>query len=87
LGATTTQITGLLSKEYIIIVLAANALSMPLAFYFVNQWLDNFPYHTNVDLSLGFLTLVLALIIAIVTVSFQAIKAAMINPVKSLKEE
>jgi ABC-type antimicrobial peptide transport system permease subunit len=87
LGATTGHIIYLFSKEFIILISIAFAIATPIAWYYMHQWLQDYAYRINISLwvfAAGGLT---AIIIALVTISFQAIKAAIANPVKSLRTE
>jgi ABC-type antimicrobial peptide transport system permease subunit len=86
-GASVSALVFLLSKEYIKWVIAANVIAWPVARVVINSWLQNFAYRIDVDI-LPFLTAgALALVIALLTVSFQAIKAALSNPVEALRYE
>jgi putative ABC transport system permease protein len=87
MGASVTNILTLLSKEIIILVLVANLIAWPVAWYFMNQWLDTFAYHIKMDGVLYILAACMAIVVAIITVSTQAIKAAMSNPAKTLRYE
>lgn len=87
LGATVTNIVGLLSKDFLKLVLIANLIAWPLAWWVMNQWLQDFAYRIEIDWWVFALAGVSALLIALFTVSFQAIKAAVANPVKSLRME
>ncbi|NIR47061.1 FtsX-like permease family protein [candidate division KSB1 bacterium] len=87
LGATVTGIVGLLSKDIAKLVLAANLIAWPLAYYGMNKWLQNFAYRTDFDWWIFLLAGGLALAIALLTVSTQAVKAALTNPVESLRYE
>lgn len=87
LGASVAQITTLLSKDFIRLVLIAILISSPIAWYAMNQWLQDFAYRIVIEWWVFLLAGILALLIALVTVSFQAIKAALANPVKSLRTE
>ncbi|MFZ6014307.1 MAG: ABC transporter permease [Bacteroidota bacterium] len=87
LGAGTIGITTLLSKEFITLVVIANLIACPLAFYLMNQWLEEFAYRTTVGPGLFLLTFVIAVSITMITVSFQTIRAAMADPVKSIRYE
>jgi putative ABC transport system permease protein len=87
LGASVIEIVVLLSKEFTRWVIYANIIAWPIAYYVMNNWLQNFAYRTNISWIVFILSGVLALIIALVTVSIQAIKAALSNPVNSLKYE
>jgi putative ABC transport system permease protein len=85
-GATLSDITGLFSREFLKLVLLATAMALPVAWFGMDQWLQNYAYRAPISWWIFALTAVAAVIIALVTVSFQAIKAALANPVKSLKE-
>ena len=87
LGASEFNLAFLISKEFLILVSLSNLIAWPLAFYFMKNWLDTFAY--RIDLSVYFFITagVIALIITILTVSYQALKAAYSNPVKSLRYE
>lgn len=87
LGASVSGIVVLISTEFTKWVLVANIIAWPLAYFFVNNWLQNFAYQTNITLWIFILSGALALAIALATVGFQAIKAAFANPVDSLRYE
>jgi putative ABC transport system permease protein len=87
LGATVPSILSMLSKDFIKWILAANLISWPIAFYFMNQWLQDFAYRIEITWWMFALAGGVALVIALATVSFQAIKAATANPVESLRYE
>ncbi len=87
LGASVTSIVSLLSKDFLKLVALAFVIAAPLAWYAVNQWLRNFEYKVDVGWTTFALAGGLALLIALLTVSFQSIKAALTNPVKSLRSE
>jgi putative ABC transport system permease protein len=87
LGAHSIGITGLLLSQFIILVLAANVVAWPLSYYFVNMWLDEFSYHTPISLLTFPIAAFVVLLISLITVSYLSIKAAMTNPVKSLRNE
>ena len=87
LGATISNIVSMLSKEFMVLVLIASALAIPLAWWAMNEWLQDFAYRINIGWWIFFAAGVIALLIALVTVSSQAIKAAVANPVKSLRTE
>ena len=86
-GASIGDIMRLLSREYIILVLIANIIAAPIAYYFMSKWLQNFAYHTNIAWWLFGLVLLLSLVIVLLTVSWQAYRAARTNPVETLKYE
>ncbi|WP_159471450.1 ABC transporter permease [Dyadobacter sp. 3J3] len=87
LGATATGIVILLSKDFIKLMLIALVIASPLAWYFMNQWLLDFAYRIEINYWVFILAGIIAVAIALLTVSFQSIKAALMNPVKSLKSE
>ena len=87
LGASTAGIVALLSGDFLKLVLAGLALAIPLAWYFANRWLQEYPYRIDIDWWVFVLAGSLALGIAFLTVSFQSIRAALTNPAKSLKSE
>jgi putative ABC transport system permease protein len=87
LGASVAEIVALLSKEFVKWVLIANVVAWPLAYYVMNNWLKNFAYRTEISLWIFVASGVVALVIALLTVSSHAIKAAMANPVHSLRYE
>ena len=87
LGASIPGIIKLVTKEFIIIVLISNIIAWPIAYYFMKNWLNNFAYHINISWWVFILAGGIALMIAIVTVGVQAVKAATANPVKSLRYE
>lgn len=86
LGASVTNITALLSKDFLSLVIIASLIAFPIAYYLVSDWLKNFTYHINISWWIFALAGVSAMFIALLTVSYQAIKAALMNPVKSLKD-
>jgi len=87
LGASVPGIILLLSKEFTRLVLVANIISWPIAYYTMNRWLQNFAYRTGIGLWLFVFSAGLALVIALLTVSYQSIKAAVANPVEALRYE
>jgi putative ABC transport system permease protein len=87
LGASTAGIVILLSKEFGKWVLLANFIAWPLAYYFMNKWLQEFANRINIGMGTFIASAVIALIIALLTVSFLTIKAALANPIKSLRYE
>lgn len=87
LGASVTQVTGMLSKEFIRLVLLACVASFPLSYWAMYRWLQDFAYRVTIGWWVFGLAAVAALLIALFTVSFQAIKAAIANPVKSLRTD
>ena len=87
LGAGVLNITKLLSKEFMVLVVIANLIAIPLAWYLASQWLEQFAYRMPISAMLFVWTFVIALSITILTVSYHTIKAAMADPVKSLRYE
>jgi ABC-type antimicrobial peptide transport system permease subunit len=87
LGASPVSLFNLLSKEFISLVLIALAIASPLAWLFMHNWLQNFAYKINVSWWMFCMAGAIAITIALITVSFQSIKAAMANPVKGLRSE
>jgi putative ABC transport system permease protein len=87
LGATVADITTLLSKDFIKLVMIAIAVASPIAWWAMNKWLQEFAYRTEISWWVFIGAGLLAILIALLTISFQAIKAAMANPVKNLRSE
>jgi putative ABC transport system permease protein len=87
LGASLSGIFGLLSGEFIKLILLANIIAWPVAYYFMNKWLEDFAYRIDISWWMFVLSGGIALLIALATVSYQAIKAAIANPVESLRYE
>jgi ABC-type antimicrobial peptide transport system permease subunit len=87
LGATIYNLWQMLSNEFVVLVIIACAIAVPLAYYFLGQWLQKYEYRTDITWWIFFIAIGGALLITLLTVSFQAIKAAIANPVKSLRTE
>jgi putative ABC transport system permease protein len=87
LGASVSSVTMLLSKDFIKLVCIAVVIAIPVAWFVMNKWLQDFAYRINIEWWMFALAGLLALIIALLTISFQSIKAAIANPVKSLRTE
>ena len=87
LGASVSNIVMLLSKDFIKLVLLAFIIASPVAWFIMNNWLSDFAYRINISLWIFIAAGLLAVFIALATISFQAIKAAIANPVKSLRTE
>jgi len=87
LGASVFSIVGLLSKDFLKLVLVAILIASPLAWYAMHRWLEDFAYRVDISWWVFALAGLLAIGIALLTVSFQSIKAALVNPVKSLRSE
>ncbi|HWV68242.1 ABC transporter permease [Chitinophaga sp.] len=87
LGASVMNVTGLLSKQFLALVLTGILLATPISWYMMNNWLSGFAYHTDLSAWIFVIAGILAILIALATVSFQSVKAALANPVNSLKAE
>jgi putative ABC transport system permease protein len=87
LGATVSNIVTMLSKDFLKLVLIAAVLSFPVAWWFMHKWLQDFAFRVNIAWWIFLLAGLISLFIALLTISFQAIKAAVTNPVKSLRTE
>ena len=87
LGATEAEITILLSKNFALLIAIAFAIAAPIAWYSMHQWLQDYAYRINISWWLFAAGGLVAIIIALATISFQAMKAAKANPVKSLRAE
>lgn len=87
LGASVTEIIGLLAKDFIKLVLIAIAIAIPAAWFSMNKWLEDFAYRINIGWYVFVLAGLMAILIAFITISFQSVKAALANPVKSLRSE
>ncbi len=86
-GATITQITTLLSKEFVLLVFIAMFIAIPIAWYYSHQWLQNFEYRMEISWWIFALTGGIAMVIALLTVSIQGMRTALLNPVDSLRNE
>ncbi|WP_051084260.1 ABC transporter permease [Segetibacter koreensis] len=86
-GASVSNIVMLLSKDFITLVFIAFVIASPIAWYVMNNWLHNYAYRINISWSIFFVAGLLVVVIALVTISFEAIKAATENPIKSLRTE
>jgi putative ABC transport system permease protein len=87
LGASVASLFTLLSSEFVVLVFISLIIASPLAWYAMNKWLENYAYHAAIQWWMFVMAAVIALLITLLTVSFQAVKAALINPVKSLRSE
>jgi putative ABC transport system permease protein len=87
LGASVSSIVGLLSKDFLKLVAIAAIIAFPVAWYAMNNWLQDFAYRTNISWWIFIIAGIIAAAIALFTISFQAIKAALTNPVKNLRTE
>jgi ABC-type antimicrobial peptide transport system permease subunit len=87
IGASLFNIWSLLSKEFFVLVLISFVMAIPIAYYYLHQWLLTYNYHTDIDPSVFLYAGGGALVITLVTVSFHSVKAALANPVNSLRSE
>ncbi|HKO82818.1 MAG TPA: FtsX-like permease family protein, partial [Chitinophagaceae bacterium] len=86
-GASVLNLWSLLSKEFVLLVIISCFIAMPVAYYYMHQWLQNYKYRTDITWFVFAAAMGGALLITLLTVSFQAIKAAIANPIKSLRTE
>jgi len=86
-GATVTNLVALLSKDFLKLVMIGFLVAIPIAWYTLNRWLDTFAYRIEVGVGLFLLAGLAAALIALATVSWQSLKAAIANPVDSLRDE
>ncbi len=87
LGASVTQIVNLLSKDFLKLVILGIVIASPIAYWAMNKWLQDFAYRVDIEWWVFALAGIVAIVIALLTVSYQSIKAALANPVKSLRTE
>lgn len=87
LGASVINLWRLLSTEFVLLVAFSCLIATPIAYYYLNQWLGNYDYRVGISWKVFIIASLIALVITLLTVSFQAIKAALANPVKSLRME
>ena len=86
-GASVPSILALLSKEIVTLIIVANLLAWPIAWYFMSEWLGTFAYHIDMSILAYFLSALMAIALALITVSTQTIKAARTNPSNTLRYE
>lgn len=86
-GASVNNIVGIISKEFVVLVSIAFLIASPLAWWAMNEWLSDFAYHINIAWWMFAIAILITLVIAMATLSYHAIKAALANPVKSLRTE
>jgi putative ABC transport system permease protein len=87
LGASVQNVVALLSKDFLKLTLIAAVIAFPVAWYFMNKWLEDFAYRINITWTIFLIAGLSSLLITLITISFQAISAAIANPVKSLRTE
>lgn len=86
-GASVPMIVILLNKQFVKLILLSNLIAWPIAYYLMSSWLENYPYKINLEIWIFIIAATITICVAILTVSYQSIKAALVNPVKSLKYE
>jgi putative ABC transport system permease protein len=77
----------MLSQDFVVLVFISSILAVPIAYYLITNWLANYEYHTEVSWWIFVVSVLGALLITLLTVSYQAIRASLMNPVKSLRTE
>jgi putative ABC transport system permease protein len=87
LGATVLQITALITKDYIKLVVYAGLIAIPAAYFLLQNWLSDYAFHVAIGFWFFLLPFLLILMIALITVLYQSVKAALTNPVKNLRTE
>jgi len=87
LGASVLNLWQLLSKDFVKLVLISCVIAIPVAYYFMNEWLKGYDYKISIGVGVFVMVIALSIVITLVTVSFQAIRAATANPTKSLRTE
>jgi putative ABC transport system permease protein len=87
LGASVASIVALISRDFVKLILISIAIALPVAWYFMNKWLQDFTYRITISAWTYVVASVLAIIIALIVISFQSIRAALVNPVESLRNE
>jgi ABC-type antimicrobial peptide transport system permease subunit len=87
LGASVSEVWLLLSKEFIVLVFISCVVASPIAFYYLQNWLQQYDYRISISPMVFVLAGIVAIVVTIITISFQAIKAAIANPVTSLRTE
>ena len=87
LGASVSNLWRMLSQDFVLLVIISSFLAVPLAYYFISDWLKQFEYRTELSWWVFIISVLGAIIITLLTVSYQAIKASLMNPVNSLRTE
>jgi putative ABC transport system permease protein len=87
LGASVSSISVLMARNFLKLVVISNFIALPVGWFIMHKWLQNFAYRTDLEIWIFFLSGLLALLISLLTVSYQTIKAATANPVDSLRYE
>ena len=87
LGATLYNLWQMQIKDFVVLVILACLIAIPISYVLMSSWLEKYEYHTNISPWILFIPSIGALVITLFTVSYQAVKAALMNPVKSLRSE
>ena len=87
LGAPLASIVYMFSKEFVWLILVAFLIAAPVAYYAMNNWLQNFAYHITIGLGIFLIAILVSFLIAAITIASQTIKAALANPVNALRSE
>ncbi len=87
LGASIAHIVYLFSKEFIVLIIIAFVIAAPLAYFIMHDWLNNFAYRVNITVWVFVLAIIGSVVIALITVGYKSVRAAMVNPVRSLRSE
>jgi ABC-type antimicrobial peptide transport system permease subunit len=87
LGAPIMSIIGLFSKEFVVLIIIAFVIAAPLGYWVMNSWLNNYAYHISIGAGTFVVAIAASFAIAAITIAYQTIKAAKVNPVKSLRSE
>ncbi|MEQ8573995.1 MAG: FtsX-like permease family protein, partial [Fulvivirga sp.] len=87
LGASVNSLVFLMSKEFVKLLVVANLLAWPIAYYVLNDWLQQYPYDVTISFDIFLMAGVLSLILVLLTTGYQSIKSAIANPVKSIRTE
>ena len=87
MGASVTTLWGMLSKDFVVLVIIGCIISVPGAWYLMSLWLERFEYRTGISWWIFAITALLSFVVTLLTVSYQSIRAAMMNPVNSLRSE
>jgi len=87
LGAPLMSIIGLFSKEFVVLIVIAFVIAAPLGYWMMNNWLNNYAYHISIGPGIFLIAIAASFAIAALTIAYQTLKAAMVNPVKSLRSE
>ena len=87
MGASVVDILSLLSRDFITLIVIGSVIATPIAWYLMNHWLESFAYRINIGWEVFLLTGIFCIAVALLTISFQGLRAAMANPVKSLRTE